>query len=66
MSSFDNWLLRQADEYWEDCKPKAVDYSIEYEGDNEDGSLINSYTPIFNCKFCNEKDCEYWEKYHDN
>lgn len=65
MSKFDNWLLNQADEYYEDCEPKVINFSEEFEYFDENGKAVITHTPIFNCESCDEKDCEFWSDYNN-
>ena len=58
-SSFDMWLLTQADEYYSDCEPKVI--SVDYEP--QDGELIKNYT--MNCHECDNKKCEHWEEFNN-
>lgn len=59
MTSYDNWLLNQADEHFSGCQPKVVEVNIEPQ---DDGFVKEN---IFNCNRCNECDCEYWEDFND-
>ena len=56
---YDNWLLRQADEYMAGCEPTAIESGYEYEG----GEYSQWF--IMNCERCSEKDCPYWAEYNE-
>lgn len=61
----DLWLENQAEEYYRDCKPTAIEHGYEYEGRDENGNVEYSEWFIVNCERCNETDCEYWAEYND-
>lgn len=41
------------------CEPQVVGVHQEYEGDGE-----YSESAIYNCENCDDKGCEYWNKYN--
>lgn len=64
LSNYDNWLLNQADEYYSDCIPEAVSVDYEFEGYDDDGSIIQEVQFTYNCEGCEHADCEHWDKYN--
>lgn len=62
---YDEWLLKQADEYCSGCEPKVIKVEKEYEGCEPDGTPVFSEAHVLNCEECNEKECEHWLEYNE-
>lgn len=56
MTSYDNWLLNEADKHCLGCIPRVVNSGWEYEGPEEPPSHWVEY----NCEMCEDIKCEYW------
>ncbi len=59
MSTYDQWLLNQAEQATAPCEPKVVAVHLE----PADGEIQKE--PVYNCENCQECDCEYWEDFND-
>ena len=57
--NYDTWLAQQVDNYMQWCEPTVVEVHQE----PQDGEIASE--PIFNCEYCNNDECEYWDTYHD-
>ena len=67
MSSYDSWLLKQADDYMErtTCEgPHVIDVHYEYEGTDENGRVEYSTDYVYSCEECEETECEDWKDFH--
>ena len=56
---YDAWLAQQVDNYMQWCEPTVVEVHQE----PQDGEIASE--PIFNCDYCDNDECEYWDTYHD-
>ena len=57
--NYDTWLAQQVDNYMQWCEPTVVEVHQE----PQDGEIASE--PIFNCDYCDNDECEYWDTYHD-
>lgn len=57
--NYDTWLAQQVDNYMQWCEPTVVEVHQEL----QDGEIASE--PIFNCEYCDNDECEYWDTYHD-
>ena len=56
---YDAWLAQQVDNYMQWCEPTVVEVHQE----PQDGEIASE--PIFNCDYCDNDECEYWDTYHN-
>lgn len=47
------------------CNPEIIENQLEFEGFDEEGNMETSDNYIYNCHYCEAKDCEYWSKYNE-
>ena len=68
MSTYDSWLLQQAEEYMSnafcDGEPEVIDSYQEYEGKDENGNIETSTVYVYNCEDCDNDECKYWKEFH--
>ena len=68
MSTYDSWLLQQAEEYMSnafcDGEPEVIDSYQEYEGQDENGNIETSTVYVYNCEDCDNDNCEHWKEFH--
>ena len=57
--NYDTWLAQQVDNYIQWCEPTVVEVHQE----PQDGEIASE--PIFNCDYCDNDECEYWDTYHN-
>ena len=68
MSTYDSWLLQQAEEYMSnsfcDGEPEVIDSYQEYEGKDENGNIETSTVYVYNCEDRDNDNCEHWKEFH--
>ena len=68
MSTYDSWLLQQAEKYMSnafcDGEPEVIDSYQEYECKDENGNIETSTAYVYNCEECDNDNCEHWKEFH--